>query len=62
MHIWDCHGGNNQRWVWQGNTLRITSNLSMSLDIKDAWWGAFDGQDAHLWTYHGGWGQSWRWE
>ena len=62
IHLWDCHGGNNQRWSWQGSTLRIASNTSMALDISDAAWGAWNGQDAHLWTYHGGWGQTWRWE
>lgn len=62
IHLWDCHAGANQVWLrGAGNSLRPAHAPSGAMDIKDAWWGAYDGQDAHLWDGQSSWGQSWSW-
>lgn len=60
--IWDCNDQANQRFSWSGQTLRPAHAPGMAIDVKDAWWGALDGQDLHLWDYQNSWGQTWRWE
>ena len=60
--IWDCNDQANQRFSWSGQTLRPAHAPGKAIDVKDAWWGAVDGQDLHLWDYQGSWGQTWRWE
>lgn len=60
--IWDCNDQPNQRFSWSGQTLRPAHAPGKAVDVKDAWWGALDGQDLHLWDYQNSWGQSWRWE
>ncbi|HYD79207.1 MAG TPA: ricin-type beta-trefoil lectin domain protein [Paucimonas sp.] len=60
--IWDCNDKTNQRFSWSGQTLRPAHAPGKAVDVKDAWWGAFDGQDLHLWDYQNSWGQTWRWE
>lgn len=63
IHLWDCHGGANQVWLrGAGNSLRPAHAPAKAMDIKDAWWGAFDGQDTHLWDGQSSWGQSWSWQ
>ncbi len=58
----DCTGGANQVWLrGAGNSLRPAHAPNKAMDIKDAWWGALDGQDAHLWDGQNSWGQSWSW-
>ena len=50
IQLWDCHNGANQVWLrGAGNSLRPAHAPSKAMDIKDAYWGAFDGQDTHLW-------------
>lgn len=62
IQLWDCGGGANQVWLrGAGNSLRPAHAPNKAMDIKDAWWGAFDGQDAHLWDGQNSWGQSWSW-
>jgi hypothetical protein len=62
IQLWDCGSGANQVWLrGAGNSLRPAHAPSRAMDIKDAWWGAFDGQDAHLWDGQNSWGQSWSW-
>ena len=60
--IWDCNEQANQRFSWSGQTLRPAHAPGKAIDVKDAWWGAMDGQDLHLWDYQNTWGQTWRWE
>jgi hypothetical protein len=60
--IWDCNDQSNQRFAWSGQTLRPAHAPGEAIDVKDAWWGAIDGQDLHLWDYQNSWGQTWRWE
>ena len=60
--IWDCNEQVNQRFSWSGQTLRPAHAPGKAIDVKDAWWGAMDGQDLHLWDYQNTWGQTWRWE
>lgn len=60
--IWDCNDQGNQRFAWSGQTLRPAHAPGKAIDVKDAWWGAVDGQDLHLWDYQNSWGQTWRWE
>lgn len=60
--IWDCNDKSNQRFSWSGQTLRPAHAPGKAIDVKDAWWGAVDGQDLHLWDYQHSWGQTWRWE
>ena len=63
IQLWDCNGGANQVWLrGAGNSLRPAHAPAKAMDIKDAWWGAFDGQDAHLWDGQNSWGQSWSWQ
>ncbi len=59
----DCGSGANQVWLrGAGNSLRPAHAPNKAIDIKDAYWGAFDGQDAHLWDGQNSWGQSWGWK
>jgi len=60
--VWDCNDKANQRFSWSGQTLRPAHAPGKAVDVKDAWWGSFDGQDLHLWDYQESWGQTWRWE
>jgi hypothetical protein len=63
IQLWDCHNGANQVWLrGAGNSLRPAHAPSKAMDIKDAYWGAFDGQDTHLWDGQNSWGQSWSWK
>jgi hypothetical protein len=63
IHLWDCHSGANQVWLrGAGNSLRPAHAPNKAMDIKDAWWGAYNGQDAHLWDGQNSWGQSWSWQ
>jgi hypothetical protein len=62
IQLWDCHGGANQVWLrGAGNSLRPAHAPAKAMDIKDAWWGAVDGQDTHLWDGQSSWGQNWSW-
>ncbi|MDK2126155.1 ricin-type beta-trefoil lectin domain protein [Parachitinimonas caeni] len=59
----DCSLAAGQRWMrGANNSFRLAGAPNQALDIKDSWWGAFDGQDAHLWGAHGGWSQQWTWQ
>jgi len=60
--VWDCNDKANQRFSWSGQTLRPAHAPGKAVDVKDAWWGSFDGQDLHLWDYQESWGQNWHWE
>ncbi|SFG18530.1 Lectin C-type domain-containing protein [Duganella sp. CF458] len=60
--VWDCNDKTNQRFSWSGQTLRPAHAPGKAVDVKDAWWGSFDGQDLHLWDYQESWGQTWHWE
>jgi hypothetical protein len=62
LAIWDCNDQANQRFSWSGQTLRPSHAPGKAIDVKDAWWGALDGQDLHLWDYQNSWGQAWHWE
>jgi hypothetical protein len=44
------------------NSLRPAHAPNKAMDIKDAWWGAYNGQDAHLWDGQNSWAQSWSWK
>jgi hypothetical protein len=51
--IWDCNGGNNQRWTLNGQTLQ---SLGKCLDAP---WGATAGTKVQIWDCNGGANQRW---
>jgi hypothetical protein len=51
--IWDCNGGNNQRWTLNGQALQ---SLGKCLDVPQ---GATAGTKAEIWDCNGGSNQNW---
>ena len=52
VHLWDCHGGNNQKFIVQSDgTIRPKSAQHMCLDASA---GVSLGSRIHLWQCHGG--------
>jgi hypothetical protein len=52
VHLWDCHGGNNQKFIVQSDgTIRPKSAQHMCLDASA---GVSYGSRIHLWQCHGG--------
>jgi hypothetical protein len=52
VHLWDCHGGNNQKFVVRSDgTIRPKSNQNYCLDASA---GISYGSRIHLWQCHGG--------
>jgi hypothetical protein len=42
VHLWDCHGQQNQQWqMWTDNSLRIP-NTNLCLDVRSSGIGMFD--------------------
>ena len=33
VHLWDCNGGENQKWRWDGNSIRSKVNYNKCLDL-----------------------------
>ncbi|RKT74778.1 alpha-L-fucosidase [Saccharothrix variisporea] len=55
VHLWDCHGGSNQRWTQSGKQLVVYGNKC--LDAYGA--GTSPGTAAVIWDCHGGTNQQW---
>ncbi|MEU4770373.1 PHB depolymerase family esterase [Actinosynnema sp. NPDC023794] len=60
LHIWDCHGGTNQRWTstTAGELTVYTGTSLRCLDAEGA--GSTAGTAVIIWSCHGGVNQKWR--
>ncbi|WP_227002138.1 RICIN domain-containing protein [Aeromonas schubertii] len=57
LQLWDCHGGDNQRFRLDGDWVRIGDKcLDVSGNDRDP------GARVIAWDCHGGSNQQWRWE
>lgn len=48
IHLWSCHGGDNQRWYWDGEFIRSSID---GLRVLDG--GGNNGNNIHLWSING---------
>ncbi|WP_103351380.1 ricin-type beta-trefoil lectin domain protein [Amycolatopsis sp. CA-128772] len=56
VELWDCHGGNNQKWVRTGSTLTNPAT-GKCLDANSS---TANGSPARLWSCTGSGGQNWQ--
>ena len=54
--LWDCHNGDNQKWVFNGVNLRPMSNQNYCVDASG---GLSQGTQLIIWGCHGGGNQRW---
>jgi hypothetical protein len=58
IHLWDCHGGPNQQFVYTAEgQLRPRHANRYCVDIRGGTAG--DGRRVHLWRCDGGWSERW---
>jgi hypothetical protein len=57
--MWDCHGGANQYWYWDGSQLRSRLN-NKCLEIANT--DPTNGARVGMWDCHGGANQHWYWD
>ncbi len=57
LQIWDCHGGANQQWVFNGNGTISSAQTGLCLDVNGA--GTANGSAVIVWSCHGGTNQRW---
>jgi hypothetical protein len=57
VQIWTCHGGANQRWIFEGGTIRSAVAPNLCLDVDH---GRSDpGTNVQIWACNGGPNQRW---
>lgn len=54
--IWDCNGGMNQQWDYDGGVFRSRMNHNKVIDVN----GSSHGSEVSIWDYHGRSNQRWR--
>ncbi len=57
VQLYDCHGGPEVRWTWQGASL-VNAKTGKCLDVSGA--GTAAGTAVQLWTCNGGGAQQWQ--
>ena len=50
-HLWDCHGGGNQQWIFDATTGQLKAHGGKCLDTDSS--SPLNGQLLHLWDCHG---------
>jgi hypothetical protein len=56
--LWECHGGNNQKWLLhEDGTIRSAIDSSMCLDLANS--NTNNGNGILIWECHGGANQRW---
>lgn len=59
LNIWTCHGGNVQRWYWNGSEIRSDSNNKC---VSVAGGQNQDGAAIYMYDCHGWTTQQWYWQ
>jgi hypothetical protein len=57
VQLWQCHGGANQRWIFENGAIRSAIAPNLCLDVDHA--SASPGTRIQIWQCHGGANQRW---
>ena len=58
VHLWDCYGGENQKWIWDGSKFHSKVNYNKCLDLNSA--NQANGTKIQIWDCVDTNGQSWQ--